>query len=87
MLTWKYIYYNAENIGYDSSAHRNYHRYTDMQATRYIQRETYKFIGAMGLKGLGKGPLHISSNLPGFVCFDRDIRFFVSLYERDYQSL
>ena len=51
MLAWKYMYYCAENIGYDSSAHR----YTDMQATRYIQTETYKFIGAMGLKGLGFG--------------------------------
>ena len=67
------MYYCAENIGYDSFAHG----YTDMQATRYIQTETYKFIGAMGLKGLGKGPLHISSHLPGFVRFDR---IFVSLY-------
>ena len=77
------MYYCAENIGYDSSANR----YTDMQATRYIQTETYKFIGAMGLKGLGKGPLHISSHLPGFVHFDRNNRFFVSLCERDHQSL
>ena len=75
----KYMYYCAESIGYDS------YRYTDMQATRYIQTETYKFIGAMGLKGLGN--LHISSHLPGFVRFDWNIRFFVSLCERDHQSL